>query len=48
MEWLLAVDRKKVRDNHIRIAKLYEQQDPDLFIINSRDRSLDYHAHATA
>ena len=29
---------KKVRDNHARLAELYQRADPDLFIVCSHDR----------
>jgi glyoxylase-like metal-dependent hydrolase (beta-lactamase superfamily II) len=48
MESLVAWDLKKVRDNHARLAELYERQDPDLFIVCSHDPTLLEHARATA
>jgi glyoxylase-like metal-dependent hydrolase (beta-lactamase superfamily II) len=47
-ESLIAFDRKRVRDNHARLAELYRRQDPDLLIVCSHDPSLYEHAKATA
>ena len=48
MESFIALDLKKVRDNHARLAELYQRQDPDLFIVCSHDPTLYERAHATA
>jgi glyoxylase-like metal-dependent hydrolase (beta-lactamase superfamily II) len=48
MESVVAWDLKKVRDNHARLAELYQRQDPDLFIVNSHDPSLYQRARDTA
>jgi glyoxylase-like metal-dependent hydrolase (beta-lactamase superfamily II) len=47
MESFVAWDLKKVRDNHARLAELYERQDPDLFIVCSHDPTLYERALAT-
>jgi glyoxylase-like metal-dependent hydrolase (beta-lactamase superfamily II) len=46
-EMLVAFDRKVVRDNHARLAELYDRQDPDLLIISAHDPKLLSHAVAT-
>jgi glyoxylase-like metal-dependent hydrolase (beta-lactamase superfamily II) len=46
-EALVAFDRKVVRDNHARLAELYDRQDPDLLIISAHDPNLLSHAVAT-
>jgi hypothetical protein len=48
MESFIAFDRKKVRDNHARLAELYGRQDPDLFVFCSHDPTLLERAQATA
>jgi hypothetical protein len=48
MESAIAWDLKKVRDNHDRIAELYQRQDPDLFIVNAHDSTLFERARDTA
>ncbi len=48
MESFVAWDLKKVRENHARLAELYERQDPDLFIVCSHDPTLYERALATA
>jgi hypothetical protein len=48
METLIAFDRKRVRDNHSRLAELYLRADPDLFIICAHDRALYERARAHA
>ncbi len=40
METLIGADRKKVRDNHARLAGLYRRADPDLAIICAHDPAL--------
>jgi glyoxylase-like metal-dependent hydrolase (beta-lactamase superfamily II) len=47
MESFIAWDLKKVRDNHARLAELYERQDPDLFVVCSHDPTLFERALAT-
>jgi glyoxylase-like metal-dependent hydrolase (beta-lactamase superfamily II) len=47
VEPMLAFDRKKVRDNHARLAELYQRRDPDLLIVCAHDVSLYEHAKAT-
>jgi glyoxylase-like metal-dependent hydrolase (beta-lactamase superfamily II) len=48
MESLVAFDRKKVQDNHARLAELYQRQDPDLLIVCAHDPTLLEQARATA
>lgn len=48
MESLVAFDRKRVQDNHARLAELYQRQDPDLFIVCSHDPTLYERARASA
>jgi glyoxylase-like metal-dependent hydrolase (beta-lactamase superfamily II) len=48
IEPLLAFDRKRVRDNHLRLAELYRRQEPDLLMVCAHDKSLLEHAAATA
>jgi glyoxylase-like metal-dependent hydrolase (beta-lactamase superfamily II) len=48
MESLVAFDRKRVLDNHARLAELYRRQDPDLLIICAHDPTLLDQALATA
>jgi glyoxylase-like metal-dependent hydrolase (beta-lactamase superfamily II) len=48
MESFVAWDLKKVRDNHARLAELYEHQDPELFIVCAHDPTLYERARATA
>jgi hypothetical protein len=48
MEPLIAFDRKRVQDNHARLAELYRRNEPDLFLICSHDPSLYEKARATA
>jgi len=48
MESVVAWDLKKVRDNHSRLAELYQRQDPDLFIVNAHDPTLHERARDTA
>jgi glyoxylase-like metal-dependent hydrolase (beta-lactamase superfamily II) len=45
-EVLVAFDRKRVRDNHARLAELYRRRDPDLFIVCAHDPELYAQAHA--
>ncbi|MFJ1706339.1 hypothetical protein [Kitasatospora sp. NPDC088346] len=40
MEVLVAYDRRKVRDNHARLAELHRRADPDLLIVNAHDPDL--------
>ena len=40
METLIAFDRKLLRDNHARLAELYQLADPDLFIVCAHDATL--------
>jgi hypothetical protein len=48
MESVVAWDLKKVRQNHARLAELYQRQDPDLFIVNAHDPTLYQRARDTA
>lgn len=48
METLFAFDRKRLRDNHARLAELYRRQDPDLFIVCSHDPALYAQGRASA
>jgi glyoxylase-like metal-dependent hydrolase (beta-lactamase superfamily II) len=48
MESVVAWDLKKVRENHARLAELYQRQDPDLLIVNSHDPTLYERARDTA
>ena len=48
IEPLLAFDRKKVQDNHARLAELYRRQEPDLLMVCAHDATLLEHAKATA
>jgi glyoxylase-like metal-dependent hydrolase (beta-lactamase superfamily II) len=48
MESLVAFDRKKVQDNHARLAQLYQRRDPDLMIVSAHDPTLLEQAQATA
>jgi len=48
MESVVAWDLKRVRDNHDRLAELYQRQDPDLFIVNAHDPTLYERARDTA
>jgi glyoxylase-like metal-dependent hydrolase (beta-lactamase superfamily II) len=48
LEPILAVDRKQVRDNHARLAELYQRQEPDLLVVCAHDASLYERAKATA
>jgi glyoxylase-like metal-dependent hydrolase (beta-lactamase superfamily II) len=48
METLIADDRKKMRDNHSRLAELHHTADPDLLIVCSHDSTIYEHARATA
>ncbi|WP_319453954.1 MULTISPECIES: MBL fold metallo-hydrolase [unclassified Mycobacterium] len=36
-EAMSAFDRKRVRDNHARLAELYARQEPDLLIVSAHD-----------
>ena len=48
MESFVAFDRKKVLDNHARLAELYQRRDPDLLVVCSHDPTLLQQARATA
>jgi glyoxylase-like metal-dependent hydrolase (beta-lactamase superfamily II) len=48
MESFVAFDRETVRDNHFRLAELYQRQDPNLFVVCSHDPTLYERARATA
>ncbi|MCV7063272.1 MBL fold metallo-hydrolase [Mycolicibacterium vaccae] len=48
LEKLVASDRAKVRQNHIRLAELYRDGHPDLFMLCSHDPELYEQARATA
>jgi glyoxylase-like metal-dependent hydrolase (beta-lactamase superfamily II) len=47
-ESLIAFDRKRVRDNHARLAELYARKEPDLLIVSAHDPKLLADAVATA
>ena len=48
MESFVAFDRKKVLDNHARLAELYQRRDSDLLVVCSHDPTLLEQARATA
>jgi hypothetical protein len=48
MESAVAFDRKKVLDNHARLAELYRRQEPDLLIVSAHDPTLLEKARASA
>jgi len=48
MESMVAFDRKRVLDNHARLAELYRRQEPDLLIVSAHDPTLFETARATA
>ena len=48
VEPMLAFDRKQMRDNHARLAELYQRAEPDLFMVCAHDASLLEQAKATA
>ncbi|AGB25729.1 Zn-dependent hydrolase, glyoxylase [Mycobacterium sp. JS623] len=48
MEAMVAFDRNAVRDNHTRLAELYQRQEPDLLIVSAHDPALLERAQATA
>jgi glyoxylase-like metal-dependent hydrolase (beta-lactamase superfamily II) len=48
MESLFAFDRKRMLDNHARLAELYRRQDPDLLIVCAHDPTLLERAQASA
>lgn len=48
MEAAVGWDLKKVRDNHSRLAELYQRRDPDLLIVNAHDPTLYERARDTA
>ena len=48
METAVAFDRKRVRDNHARLAELYRKAEPDLFIAAAHDLAQYERAKATA
>ena len=48
METAVAFDRKRVRDNHARLAELHRKAEPDLLIVSAHDSALFEHAKATA
>lgn len=39
-ESLIAYDKRRVRDNHARLAELYARRDPDLLIVSAHDPTL--------
>ena len=47
METAVAFDRKKMRDNHSRLAELYRRAEDDLFIVSAHDSALFERAKAT-
>jgi glyoxylase-like metal-dependent hydrolase (beta-lactamase superfamily II) len=48
MERLIAFDRKRLLDNHSRLAELYQREEADLFIVCAHDPTLFERAQATA
>ena len=48
METAVAFDRKRMHDNHARLAELYRQAEPDLLIVSAHDSALFERARATA
>ena len=48
LEKLVAYDQKKVRENHARLAELYQRAEPDLMILCSHDAVLYERAKASA
>jgi glyoxylase-like metal-dependent hydrolase (beta-lactamase superfamily II) len=48
METLVALDRKRVLENHARLAELYRRHEPDLFLACAHDPALYERARATA
>lgn len=48
MEAMVAFDRKRVLENHARLAELYRRQEPDLLIVSAHDPTLFTRAQATA
>ncbi|HJT91879.1 MAG TPA: MBL fold metallo-hydrolase [Mycobacterium sp.] len=47
-EAVVALDRKRVRDNHARLAELYRRKEADLFIVCAHDETLYERAKATS
>jgi hypothetical protein len=47
-ESLIAFDRKRVHDNHARLAELYARNEPDLLIVSAHDPKLLADAVASA
>lgn len=47
LEKMIAFDKKKVTDNHSRLAELHRRQDPDLMIVCAHDPTLYKRAQAT-
>jgi glyoxylase-like metal-dependent hydrolase (beta-lactamase superfamily II) len=47
-ETMNALDRKRVRDNHARLADLYARRESDLFIVSAHDPTLWAEAVATS
>ncbi|WP_319445142.1 MULTISPECIES: MBL fold metallo-hydrolase [unclassified Mycobacterium] len=47
-EMMVAFDRKRVRDNHSRLAELYARKEPDLLIVSAHDPTLLADAVATS
>ncbi len=47
-ESLIAFDRKRVQDNHARLAELYARKEPDLLIVSAHDPKLLADAVASA
>jgi glyoxylase-like metal-dependent hydrolase (beta-lactamase superfamily II) len=48
MEMLTAFDRKRVQDNHSRLAELHQRQDSDLLVVCAHDPTLYERAKATS
>jgi glyoxylase-like metal-dependent hydrolase (beta-lactamase superfamily II) len=48
LETAVAFDRKRMRDNHSRLAELYRRADDDLFIVSAHDSAMFERAKSTA
>ena len=47
-ETMIAWDRKRVRDNHARLAELYARNDPELLVVSAHDPTMLADAIATS
>ncbi|MDQ2638024.1 MAG: MBL fold metallo-hydrolase, partial [Actinomycetota bacterium] len=47
-EKVVAYDRKRLGDNHARLAELYRRNEPDLLMLCAHDPAQYEHARATA